>query len=162
MQSLDRKGVKGLFLEPGDLQNHSNEEKGKEENRGKAMVALLAFIMATLDYFVAQKKKKKKKRKENTLEAKGLFGGNVFKNLARYTFLYITYIRHTVTFQRLFFNTTTRIWTTLANNLHLSCNPHISQFKSITYKYYEDALEHNYDTEDPAGSRILENHLSVM
>ena len=126
------------------------------------MVALLVFIMATLDYFVAQKKPKtKEKKKEKTLEAKGPFGGNVFKNLVRYTFLYITYI-HTVTFQRLFFDTTTRIWTTLANNLHPSCNLHISQFKSITYKYYEDALEHNYDTGDPAGSRILENHLSVM
>ena len=32
----------------------------------------------------------------------------------------------------------------------------------IRHAYYEDALAHNYDTEDPAGSRILENHLSVM
>ena len=70
MQSLDRKGVKGLFLEPGDLQNHSNEEKGKEENRGKAMVALLAFIMATLDYFVAPKKKKRKKEKKTRWKQK--------------------------------------------------------------------------------------------
>ena len=91
-----------MFLEPGDLQNHSNEEKGKEEQREKAMVALLVFIMATLDYFVAQTKKKQKEKKKTTLEAKGPFGGNVFKNLARYTFLCITYI-HTVTFQRLFF-----------------------------------------------------------
>ena len=53
-----------MFLEPVDLQNHSNEENGKEEKRGKAMVALLVFIMATLDYFVAQKKKTKNKRKE--------------------------------------------------------------------------------------------------
>ena len=52
-----------MFLEPGDLQNHSNEENGKEEKRGKAMVALLVFIMATLDYFVAQKNKNKIKRK---------------------------------------------------------------------------------------------------
>ena len=144
-----------MILEPGDLQNHTNEEKGKEEKREKAMVALLVFIMATSDYFVAKEKEKK------NLGKKGPFCGNVFKNPAKYTFLYIKYI-HTVTLQKPFFNTTTRIWTTLANNLHLSCNLHISQFKSITYKYYEDALEHNYDTEDPAGSRILENHRSVM
>ena len=53
-----------MFLEPGDLQNHSNEENGKEEKRGKAMVALLVFIMATLDYFVAQKKKQKQKKRK--------------------------------------------------------------------------------------------------
>ena len=74
-----------MILEPGDLPNHSNEEKGTEEKREKAMVALLVFIMATLVYFVAEKKK----RKIETLEAKGPFGGNVFKNPARYTFLYI-------------------------------------------------------------------------
>ena len=74
-----------MFLEPGDLQNHSNEEKGKEEKREKAMVAFFVFIMATLDYFVTEKKKKKK-----TFEAKGPFGGNVFKNPARYTFLCIS------------------------------------------------------------------------
>ena len=75
-----------MTLELGDLQNHSNEEKGTEEKREKAMVALLVFIMATLVYFVAEKKKG---RKIETLEAKGPFGGNVFKNPARYTFLYI-------------------------------------------------------------------------
>ena len=46
-----------MFLEPGDLQNHSNEEKGKEEKREKAMVAFFVFIIATLDYFVTEKKK---------------------------------------------------------------------------------------------------------
>ena len=53
-----------MFLEPVDLQNHSNEENGKEEKRGKAMVALLVFIMATLDYFVAQKKTKNKRKEK--------------------------------------------------------------------------------------------------
>ena len=84
-----------MFLEPGDLQNHSNEEKGKEEKREKAMVAFFVFVMATLDYFVTEKKKtanqQKKKTKKKTLEAKGPFGGNVFKNPDRYTFLCIIF-----------------------------------------------------------------------
>ena len=69
LQSFEWKGVKGLFLEPGDLQNHSNEENGKEEKREKAMVAFLVFIMATLDYFVAEKKKQTNKQTKKTLEA---------------------------------------------------------------------------------------------
>ena len=50
---------KGIFLKPEKLQNHSNERKGKEkkkergegkeEMKKKAMVALLVFIMATLE-----------------------------------------------------------------------------------------------------------------
>ena len=56
---------------------------------------------------------------------------------------------NTVTFQRSFFNRTTRIWNTLANDLQLSCNLQINQFKSIMYKYYLDALERNYDPENP-------------
>ena len=51
-----------MFLESGDLQNDSNEEKGKEEKREKAMVAFLVFIMATLDYFVAEKNEQTKKK----------------------------------------------------------------------------------------------------
>ena len=61
---------KGRFLKQEKLQNHSNEGKGKEkkkergegkdEKRKKGMVAFLVFIIATLD-------------------AKGPFGGNVFK-----------------------------------------------------------------------------------
>ena len=38
---------------------------------------------------------------------------------------------------------------TLANDLQFSHNLQISQFKSIMYKYYVDALEHNYDPKDP-------------
>ena len=56
---------------------------------------------------------------------------------------------NSVTFQRSFFNGTTRIWNTLADNFQLSFNFQISQFKSIMYKYYVDALEHNYDPEYP-------------
>ena len=55
---------------------------------------------------------------------------------------------NTVTFQRSFSNRSTRIWNTLANDLQLSCNLQISQFKSIMYKYYVDALERNYDPEN--------------
>ena len=41
---------------------------------------------------------------------------------------------NTLTFQRSFFNRTTRIWNKLANDLQLSCNLQIRQFKSIMYK----------------------------
>ena len=40
---------------------------------------------------------------------------------------------NTVSFQRSFFNRSTRIWNTLANDLQLSCNLQISHFKSIMY-----------------------------
>ena len=56
---------------------------------------------------------------------------------------------NTVPFQRSFLNRTTRIRNTLANDLQLSCNLQISQFKSIMYKYYMDALERHYDPENP-------------
>ena len=65
-----------MFLEPGDLQNHSNEEKGKEEKREKAMVAFFVFVMATLDYFVTGKKatnQQKKKKKKKTVGSKRSF-----------------------------------------------------------------------------------------
>ena len=62
---------------------------------------------------------------------------------------FISRKRNTLTFQRSFFNRTTRIWNMLANDLQLSCNLQISQFKSIMYKYYVDALERNYDPENP-------------
>ena len=62
---------------------------------------------------------------------------------------------NTVTFQRSFFNRTIRIWNTLANDLQLSCNLQISQFKSIMYKYYVDALDHNYDPEDPRSWKAI-------
>ena len=44
---------------------------------------------------------------------------------------------------------------TLANDLQLSCNLQISQFKSIMYKYYVDALDHNYDPEDPRSWKTI-------
>ena len=79
---LNEKGSKGRFREPEKLQNHINEGKGKEKKkeRGeekKAMVALLVFIMASLDIGFGRKK---------LLDANGPFGGNVIKNPARYTY----------------------------------------------------------------------------
>ena len=56
---LSEKTSKGMFLKPEELQNHSNEEKGKEkkkewgegkeEMKKRAMVALLVFVIATLE-----------------------------------------------------------------------------------------------------------------
>ena len=62
---------------------------------------------------------------------------------------------NTVTFQRSFLNRSTRIWNMLANDLRLSCNGQISQFKSIMYKYYVDALELNYDQENPRSWKTI-------
>ena len=57
---------KGMFLKPEKLQNHSNEGKGKEkkkergegkdQKKKKAMVALLVFIIATLERVFGRKK----------------------------------------------------------------------------------------------------------
>ena len=66
-----------------------------------------------------------------------------------------------VTFQRSFFNRTTRIWNTLANDLQLSCNLQISQFKSIMYKYYVDALERNCDPENPRSWKTISPSCNV-
>ena len=63
-----------MFSQPEKLQNRSNEGKGKEKKkeRGevkKAMVALLVFIIATLE--------------KKLFDAKGQFVDNVIKNPAR-------------------------------------------------------------------------------
>ena len=42
------------------------------------MVAVFVFIMATLDYFVAENKTTNKQTNKKTLEEKGPSGGNVF------------------------------------------------------------------------------------
>ena len=75
-----------MFLKPEKLQNHSNEEKGKEkkQERGegkeenekkKAIVALLVFIIATLELVFGQK---------TLSDVKGPLGDNVFKNPAKH------------------------------------------------------------------------------
>ena len=82
---MSEKAQKGRFLGPNKLQNHTNKERGKakKKERGgrkeeieekKAIVALLAFIIATLEIVVGRKK---------LFDTKGLFAGTVFKNLAR-------------------------------------------------------------------------------
>ena len=88
-QSFEGKASKGTFLKPQKLQNPSNEGKGKEKKNlkkrarrrkgreeKKAMVALLVFIISTLERVFGRKK---------PFDTKGLFGENVIKNPARYT-----------------------------------------------------------------------------
>ena len=74
-----------MFLKPEKLQNHSNEEKGKEEkqergegkeeNEKKAIVAFLVFIITTLELVFSQK---------TLSDVKGPLGDNVFKNSAKH------------------------------------------------------------------------------
>ena len=72
---MSEKASKGRFFKLEKLQNDGNEGKGKEEKRKKTMVALLAFIVGTLEVIFGQK---------NLFDAKGPFGDNVLKNPARY------------------------------------------------------------------------------
>ena len=72
---MSEKASKGRFFKLEKLQNDGNEGKGKEERRKKTMVALLAFIVGTLEVIFGQK---------NLFDAKGPFGDNVLKNPARY------------------------------------------------------------------------------
>ena len=79
---LSKKGSKDRFCGRDKLQNHANEVKGKEKNKERggrkeekrktAMVALLVFIMATLEIWP-----------KKTGGRKGPFDVNVFKNPAR-------------------------------------------------------------------------------
>ena len=72
---MSEKASKGRFFKLEKLQNDGNEGKGKEEKRKKTMVALLAFIVGTLEVIFGQK---------NLFDRKGPFGDNVVKNPARY------------------------------------------------------------------------------
>ena len=72
---MSEKASKGRFFKLEKLQNDGNEGKGKEERRKKTMVALLAFIVGTLEVIFGQK---------NLFDAKGPFGDNVLKNPARH------------------------------------------------------------------------------
>ena len=63
MSVLSKKASKGRFLKPEKLQNHSHEEKimerrkiKSEEKRKKVMVALLVFVIATLEIGFGRKK----------------------------------------------------------------------------------------------------------
>ena len=78
---MSEKASKGRFLKPEKLQNHSNEDKGKDKKkeRGeekKTMVALLVFITATLEIAFWPKK--------TVGRITGPFGDKVFKNPGRY------------------------------------------------------------------------------
>ena len=64
---MSQKASKGKFPDPEKLENHNNEEKGKEKKkeRGeekKTMVALLVFIIATLEMVFGRKKTVGRKR----------------------------------------------------------------------------------------------------
>ena len=76
---MSEKASKGRFFKPEELQNHSNEIKGKEKKkeRGseeKEMVAHLVFIVGTLEIIFGRKK---------LFDPKGPFSNNVFKNPTR-------------------------------------------------------------------------------
>ena len=58
---LSVKASKGRFLNPEKFQNHSNEGKGDEKNKERgeekiAMVAILGFMIATLEIVFGRKK----------------------------------------------------------------------------------------------------------
>ena len=67
-----------MFLKPEKRQNHSNEGKRTEKKKKKAMVALLVFIIATLEIIFGRKK---------LFYTKGPFGDNVIKNPARHIYI---------------------------------------------------------------------------
>ena len=70
---MGEKASKGRFPKPEKLQNDTNERKRGEDK--KEMVALLTFIIATLEIDFAKKR---------LWDVKGPVGDNVFKNPARY------------------------------------------------------------------------------
>ena len=83
---LTERASKGRFLTPENgskitvtKEKERRKRKSEEIRKGgeekKAMVALLVFIIATLEIVFGRKK---------LLDAKGPFGDNVFKNPARY------------------------------------------------------------------------------
>lgn len=66
------------FLRPISSKITISKEKELEKARmtkGKSMIALLVFILGTLEIFFGGKQ---------LLETRGVFGGNVFINPARY------------------------------------------------------------------------------
>ena len=66
------------FLRPISSKITISKEKELEKARmtkGKSMIALLVFILGTLEIFFGRKQ---------LLETRGVFGGNVFINPARY------------------------------------------------------------------------------
>ena len=56
---------------------------------------------------------------------------------------------HSQNVPEIFFNTTTRIWSTLSNDLNLSVKLLFSQIKSLLYTYYLTTLKSVYYPENP-------------
>ena len=82
---LSEKALKGRFLKPENLQNHSNEVKGKEKKKeqeeGKEEKQTLSFHNSYFGW-------------KQLFDAKGPFGDNFIKNPARYTIMQIMYLRN--------------------------------------------------------------------
>ena len=86
---LSEKVSKGRFLKLENLQNHSNEvkgkekkkeqEEGKEEKKKKSNGCTLSFYNSYFGW-------------KQLFDAKGPFGDNVIKNPARYTIMHIMYL----------------------------------------------------------------------
>ena len=66
-------------------------------------------------------------------------------------------IRHykTTTFQRSFFNRTSRIWNALATDLGLSVACSLSSFKPVLYSYCKQALIASYNPDDPCSFKSI-------
>ena len=66
-------------------------------------------------------------------------------------------IRHckTTTFQRSFFNGTSRIWNALVTDLGLSVACSLSSLKAVLYSYYKQALVASYIPDDPRSFKSI-------
>ena len=66
-------------------------------------------------------------------------------------------IKHykTTTFQRSFFNRTSRIWNALATDLGLSVACSLSSFKAVLYSYYKQVLIASYIPDDPRSFKSI-------
>ena len=75
---LSPRSFKITVMKEKERRKRKSEEIRKGGEEKKVMVALLVFIIATLEIVFGRKK---------LLDAKGPFGDNVFKNLARYIYI---------------------------------------------------------------------------
>ena len=66
-------------------------------------------------------------------------------------------IKHykTTTFQRSFFNRTSRIWNALATDLGLSVACYLSSFKAVLYSYYKQVLIASYIPDNPCSFKSI-------
>ena len=75
---LNPRSFKITVTKEKERRKRKSEEKERRGRKKKAMVALLVFIIATLEIVFGRKK---------LLDAKGPFGDDVFKNPARYIYI---------------------------------------------------------------------------